>query len=167
MNNKLLSEEEVKEALNINKFSEMTKEKIMEFASLIPHMDKEVAIAIINQFPAFADAAKIIVAEYKSFCDDVIKENEFSQRQTIDSYRVILDSLSELLQKEELSFDERIYITEKMIYVGDEISKKDTENKIFLKHIHEITGKIVVFTIMIMAGVLGLKVSGKIPKLSH
>jgi hypothetical protein len=29
------------------------KKKIMEFASLIPNMDKDVAISIINQFPAY------------------------------------------------------------------------------------------------------------------
>lgn len=48
----LVSEEQVKDALQINKFSELSKDKIMEFVSLIPNMDKEVAIAIINQFPA-------------------------------------------------------------------------------------------------------------------
>lgn len=42
----LVSEEQVKEALQINKFCEISKDKIMEFVSLIPNMDKEVAIAI-------------------------------------------------------------------------------------------------------------------------
>lgn len=44
----LVSEEQVKEALQISKFSEISKDKFMEFVSLIPHMDKNVAIAIIN-----------------------------------------------------------------------------------------------------------------------
>lgn len=32
----LVSEEQVKDALQINKFSELSKDKIMEFVSLIP-----------------------------------------------------------------------------------------------------------------------------------
>ena len=66
----LVSEEQVKDALQINKFSEISKDKIMEFVSLIPNMDKEVAIAIINQFPAYADSANNMVAQLNDMCDN-------------------------------------------------------------------------------------------------
>ena len=47
-----VSEEAVKRALNIDSFRNLSKDKIMQFASMIPYMDKDVAIAIITQFPA-------------------------------------------------------------------------------------------------------------------
>lgn len=50
-----VSEDTVKRALKIDSFRNLSKDKIMQFASMIPYMDKEVAIAIINQFPEFAD----------------------------------------------------------------------------------------------------------------
>ena len=45
-----VSEKSVKQALGIDSFRNLSKDKIMEFASMIPYMDKDVAIAIINQF---------------------------------------------------------------------------------------------------------------------
>lgn len=48
---KYVSEDAVKRALKIDSFRNLSKDKIMQFASMIPYMDKEVAIAIINQFP--------------------------------------------------------------------------------------------------------------------
>ena len=50
-----VNEKAVKRALGIDSFRNVSKDKIMEFASLIPYMDKDVAIAIINQFPVYAD----------------------------------------------------------------------------------------------------------------
>lgn len=95
----LVSEEQVKDALQINKFSELSKDKIMEFVSLIPNMDKEVAIAIINQFPAYADSANNMVAQLNDMCDNVIKDNNSSQKDAVEAYKVILQDLSELLKK--------------------------------------------------------------------
>ena len=43
-----VSENAVKRALKIDSFRNLSKDKIMQFASMIPYMDKEVAIAIIN-----------------------------------------------------------------------------------------------------------------------
>ena len=54
MSKTLVSVEEVKNALKIDSFRNLSKDKIMEFVSLIPNMDKEVAINIIEQYPAFA-----------------------------------------------------------------------------------------------------------------
>lgn len=45
---KYLSENAVKRALKIDSFRNLSKDKIMQFASMIPYMDKEVAIAIIS-----------------------------------------------------------------------------------------------------------------------
>lgn len=46
----LVSEEQVKDALQINKFSELSKDKIMEFVSLYLNMDKEVAMLLLISF---------------------------------------------------------------------------------------------------------------------
>ena len=41
------SEEAVKKALKIESFRNLTKDKVMEFTSMIPYMEKEVALEII------------------------------------------------------------------------------------------------------------------------
>ena len=43
------SEEAVKKALKIESFRNLTKDKVMEFTSMIPYMEKEVALEIIKQ----------------------------------------------------------------------------------------------------------------------
>ena len=152
----LVSEEQVKDALQINKFSEISKDKIMEFVSLIPNMDKEVAIAIINQFPAYA--------QLNVMCDNVIKDNNSSQKDAVEAYKMILQDLSELLKKEDISKEERDEITEKMILVADKISAKDTENKDFLNGIIKYGIPIVGGALLLGAAILGVNVKGtKIP----
>ena len=59
-----VSEEAVKHALKIDSFRNLSKDKVMQFASMIPYMDKEVAIAIINQFPVYADFGKAAIEQY-------------------------------------------------------------------------------------------------------
>ena len=56
-----VSETSVKKALKIDNFRNLSKDKIMQFVSMIPYIDKEVAIAIINQFPEFVDFGKVKV----------------------------------------------------------------------------------------------------------
>lgn len=160
----LVSEEQVKDALQINKFSELSKDKIMEFVSLIPNMDKEVAIAIINQLPAYADSANNMVTQLNDMCDNVIKDNNSSQKDAVEAYKVILQDLSELLKKEDISKEERDEITEKMILVADKISAKDTENKDFLNGIIKYGVPIVGGALLLGATILGVNVKGtKIP----
>ena len=55
---KILIEQQVKDVLQIDLFRNLSKEEIMEFASLIPNMDKDVAISIINWFPKYAESSK-------------------------------------------------------------------------------------------------------------
>ncbi len=58
MSKKIMDEKEVKEILKIDDFRKMSKNKIVEFVSMLPKMDKEVALASINKFPNYAVMAK-------------------------------------------------------------------------------------------------------------
>ena len=74
----LVTEEAVKEALQIDSFRNLSKDKIMQFASMIPNMDKDVAISIINQFPSYAESAISMVEQLKNTCDSAIEANKDS-----------------------------------------------------------------------------------------
>lgn len=102
MNKNLVSVDEVKRALNIDDFRKISKDKIMEFASLIPRMDKEVAIEIIKQFPSFVDFASTSINQLKLLVEEGIKSNEDSNKTSLEAYRKVLDELSILLQKNTL-----------------------------------------------------------------
>lgn len=168
MSNRIVSEAEVKKALAINNFREVSKEKLMDFISLIPNMDKEVAISVISQFPTYADYAKNIVSTLSDMCDGILAKNNNSQAEIVSAYRIILDELSELLKKDDLSSEERNDITEKMILVTNKMSEKDTENKEWLAGVMKYGVSVISLTLIVGATILGVNIKGKnIPSLKN
>ena len=122
-----VNEKAVKRALGIDSFRNVSKDKIMEFASLIPYMDKDVAIAIINQFPVYADFGKATIEQYTQACSNILEKNKESQMAVINGYQTILDALAKRIEKENISEIERKSITE------DKIAEADLQNKNFLE----------------------------------
>lgn len=166
MSKAFVSVEEVKNALKIDSFRNLSKDKIMEFVSLIPNMDKEVAIKIIEQYPAFAKLSESMVAQLNKMCDTALEKNEESQRLTIQAYKQILDELSNQLHMEDISKEEREKITKQMIEIADKISVKDTENKAFIDKMVKYSTGFAIGALVLGAAILGVNIKGKdIPKL--
>jgi len=162
----MVTENEVKKALAIDSFRNMSKDKIIEFVSAIPNMDKDVAIKIIDQFPTYTESANNMIAQLNTMCNNVMKENGESQKEAIEAYKKILDDLGDLLKKDIITAEERVKITEQMITVADRISAKDTENKDFLNGIIKYGVPIIGGALVLGAAILGVNVKGtKIPTL--
>ena len=166
MMGKLVNEEEVKNALKIDSFRNLSKSKIMEFVSLIPNMDKEVAIKIIEQYPTFAAMSEVMVEQLSKMCDAALQKNEDSQKMTIQAYQKIIDELSLQLQRGELSKEEKEELIRRMIELADRISDKDTENKAFIDKMVKYKAAFAVGVVLLGAAILGVSVKGDgIPKL--
>jgi predicted unusual protein kinase regulating ubiquinone biosynthesis (AarF/ABC1/UbiB family) len=164
----MTSTEDVKKALKINSFCDLSKDKIMEFVSAIPNMDKDVAIKIIEQFPTYAEAATTMLTQLNTMCDNVLRENGASQKEAIEAYKKILDDLGEILKKDDISPEERTAITDRMVTIADKISLKDTENKEFLSNVIKYGSSIVGGALILGAIILGVKGKGtKIPTLNN
>ena len=161
MSNKLITEEDVKKALGVKSFRDVSKDKIKDFISLIPNMDKDVAIAIVNQFPAYAEFASTTITELKNICDTTMKSNDASQMESISAYRKILDDLGEVLKKDEITAEERDSISNKMIMVADKIALKDTENKDFIAGLVKYGVPVLASALVIGATILGVNIKGK------
>ena len=161
MSRRLLTEDGVKKALAITNFRNISKEKIMEFASLIPNMDKDVATTIINQFPTYKDFAVSTITILKEMCDSALEKNDSSQKETISAYRKILDDLGEILKRDDISIEERDSISNKMIMIADKIALKDTENKNFIAGIVKYSVPIIGSALVIGATILGINIKGK------
>ena len=133
MSQYLVSEEQVKKALQIDSFRNLSKDKIVEFASLIPHMDKDVAIAIINQFPAYVESSRNMIEQYNAMCDKVLQSNDDSRKDAVMAYKTILDDLSILLKQDGITPEQQEKITDKMILVADKIADLHEDNRNFLE----------------------------------
>ncbi|MBC5745623.1 hypothetical protein FMM74_019150 [Lachnospiraceae bacterium MD308] len=146
-----ISEKAVKRALKIDSFRNLSKDKVMQFASMIPYTDKEVAIAIINQFPIFADFGKTAISCYVQMCDNILNRNQEVQNAAVQGYQTILDTLSRRMERENITEEERKNITEDMIRVADKIAEIDRQNKKFLERMW--SG--VIYGIPIITGIVG------------
>lgn len=162
----LLTEQQVKDALGVYDFQNLSQDQIEKIVSIIPAMDKEVAIAIMNQFPKYSESANAILAQLNVFYDRAMKSNDASQRDAVSTYRKILDDLSERIKKEDLTFKEKKEITNCMIDIADRIAEKDSENKKFLEKILKGVGvtlgtvALAVFFLLIAGGSKGSGRSG-------
>lgn len=162
----MVTENEVKKALAIDNFRNISKEKIMEFVSAIPNMDKDIAMKIIEQFPTYTESANNMIAQLNIMCSNAMKENGESQMEAILAYKKILDDLGEFLKKDTITAEERVQITEQMITVADRIAAKDTENKDFLNGIIKYGIPIIAGALILGAAILGVNIKGtKIPTL--
>ena len=65
MKRRHISEEKVKQILNIKDFRQVSKEKIANFVSMVPNLDREVVLKIIDQFPNFTSFADKVLVNLK------------------------------------------------------------------------------------------------------
>lgn len=164
----LVTEEQVKKALKISDFRYMSKDKIMEFASLIPQMDKEVAIAIINQFPNYVEYTLGVTEQLNKACDRVIQSNEQSQKEVVISYKFVLETIREELKRDDISTERRDELINEMINIADKISFKDTENKKWLQKTFTKVASVIWAAVLLGAVLLGANAKGnEIPSLDE
>lgn len=126
-----ISEAAALKKLDIPDFRHLTKDKVSQFVSLLPQMPPEVQKKALEQFPNFAKTVSGAVAEYKEIVLGVISSNDRS----MESYRAealsIINALEKLLERDDLSFEDKKYVTETLLKVHQMSHEKDSENKKF------------------------------------
>lgn len=152
------TEEEVKKALEVDGFTNPDQSTIQKFISLIPRTDKDVALSIIGQFSAYVEFSTAMLNQLNVLCDNALKSNDVSQRESISAYKQILDESAEALKDNTLSSEERDRIFERMLIVADRISAKDSENKQFINGILKYGVPVFGGLLAIGAALLGVKV---------
>ena len=154
---KLMSEEDVKKALNVKDFRSLSKDKIMDFVSIIPNIDKEIAISIINQFPNYAKLSKDMVGGMIGVCNKSLESSESGNKEVIETYKGILETLKEELNNGDLSTEDKKEINEKMIMIAEKIDFANDKHNKFIKDILNTVGGTIVGVILVGATILGLK----------
>jgi len=125
-------EVEIKQALGIDSWRNLSKDKVIQFASMMPDMDTEVAIKIIEQFPVFKDFAVDVVDSMEKAQEATLSANTTSQERVHQAFQEIREILKGELNKDDLSFEEKKYLIEQIQETGRQEFQKDSENKQFL-----------------------------------
>ena len=152
---KSLTEQKVLKKLDIVDFRHLTKDKVIAMASMLDKMDPDVAKKALEQFPEFSKTAKEMLIEYKDTLDKSLDLNN----ESVQSYYTLCNSIIETLQKqlenENLSFDERKYIIDKMLEISKMMGEKDSENKKFIATLAIIGAAVVGGISAVLATTLG------------
>lgn len=158
-----LTEQQVLKKLGISDFRHITKDKVMDFASMLQSMEPEVAKKALEQFPEFAKMTLEVMSEYKGVLEKSLDENSASSKQCFDIYNTVLDTLKTCVDKENLPFEEKKYYLDKMMEIAKMAESKDTENKKLNWGIISAGAVAVIAVVGIGASLLGGNTSFKLP----
>lgn len=94
-------------------------------------MDKDVATAIINQFPNYSQTVPEMANHLADICKNMLDSNEESTKTAVAAYQMVLDNFSEMLNRDELSFEEKQQVTSSMIDVADKLAEKNRKQELY------------------------------------
>ncbi|MFH9613119.1 hypothetical protein ACH4MM_05010 [Streptomyces pratensis] len=123
------SEDEIKQALGIESWRNLSKDKVIRLAAMVPDMGTEVALKVVEQFPAFRDLARDAVDAMKNAHESTLSANKESQEYVYLALQDVRETLKGELDKDGLSWENRHYLIEGMRENGRQVCQKDSENK--------------------------------------
>ena len=127
---------------------------------------KVLAKKAIEQFPTYAGTVKEIVSEYKGFLEKAFADNAESVQSYYAICNSILNTLSNMLEQDNVSLDEKKYFIDQMLEVESRVGQKDTENKKHWLKIIGLTSAVIITCIGGLAAVLGANSGMSLPNLS-
>lgn len=154
------SEEAVKKALKIESFRNLTKDKVMEFTSMIPYMEKEVALEIIKQFPVYVEFVESAIENYTQLCKTILETNKEEYEQAVHAHQYVLETFANQLEQENLTEEERRDFSEKMIEEADKITELYLQQQKFHERVFKTIGGVVTLALGVTVTMLGLKAIG-------
>ncbi|WP_405908991.1 hypothetical protein OG742_32260 [Streptomyces sp. NBC_00828] len=125
-------EDEIKHALGIDSWRNLSKDKMIRFVAMMPDMGTEVALKIVEQFPVFKDFALNVVDAMKKSHESTLSANKQSQEHVHRAFQDFRETLKNELDKGDLTWEQKRELIEKMQEAVREESQKDSENKRFL-----------------------------------
>ncbi len=149
------SEDAVLKILDIPDFRHLTKDKAIEFVSMIPQMDPQVATKALEQFPQLKDAALGMAKDYKEAMVKAIDADNEDAKPLYATINAIIDSLQKELDKEEITTQERHFIIEQMKELAQLQRQAHKDNQNFKLKIMGIGGGVVAVLGMALVAVLG------------
>lgn len=156
---KLMNEKKVLRKLGIPDFRYMTMDLVGKFTEMVPHMDREVAMKAMDQFPEFVSFSKEMVSHIQMSVDKVLD----SSNQSVQHFYSYCDEINHQLWEcynNSDTMEERHAIMNNIMVLMDVMDRKDSEQKHFLTNLVGIVaGAVTVVTVGAIA-VLGVKVSG-------
>lgn len=151
----LISESQLLRQFNIPDFRHLTKDHVLELASSIHKLDPEVAKKVIEQFPEFSKSALEGLTDFKETTIDVLNREDRSTKDFIEVCNREIDILESCIS-EDLNFDQKIEILDRIDSVRESVSEHTKEKRRF--HFGTIIASVV--TVLGAIGILAQALGG-------
>lgn len=145
--------------LGIPDVQHMTKDKIMEFAKIIPKMNPKTAKEAISQFPNFKELATTLVDQYMCLLNAALQENRLNQETLYKECSQTLDAFRSELMQENLTDEEQDRTEARMIEVIQIMEKSMSEDRTLKMFIIKSASTVILIAFIICAALLGEKVN--------
>lgn len=129
---KYKDELQIMKQLGIDSWRNLSKDKIIKFSAMMPDMDKEVMMKIIDKFPEFRLFAKDVLNNFEATYKSTLDANNENQKDIHNMFNDLRRILEDQLNKEEISFEEKKYYIDKLFECRDKEIQHDIINKKFL-----------------------------------
>ncbi len=152
---KTWSEEKLLKKLGIDDFGEMTEDMVPSLISMSDKINSETFRSIMEQCPDFANFSKEMAAEYKDTLDKALTQNDESMKNYYSAGTKIIDSLQKMLDDDNLTFEEKQIIIDKMTVLHNNMFLKDSENKRFLYSVAAVASVGLIAVATVAAAIFG------------
>lgn len=126
------SEDDAKKALNISTWRELSKDKFMEFTSMLPDLSENVQKKIIEQIPHFRALATDSVQAIGESFGAALTSSDSSTDRVHAAHEEWRAALIGMLNEPELTFEQKMEIADR---IGETVrgqSAQDTKHKSFI-----------------------------------
>lgn len=155
------TEMQVLKKLDIPDFRHLTKDKVIEFATMVPQMNPEVAKKALEQFPNFASTSLDVMKEYRTLLEKSMEQDQESAQICYDMYGRVMAALEKILEEDSLTFEEKTYILSEMKQVADEVSHKDLEKTNARMKVISIAGGFAAAVVAVLGTAIGVNLASR------
>lgn len=133
---KYKNELQIKKALGVENWRNLSKDKVIRFAALMPDMDKEVMLEIIKSFPEFTKYGNDLMESLKETILKSMDKNSEDYQMSLAIIKETQSICKEQLNRTDLSDEERILIWNNLMEVTKMIPAMDKDNKKFYEFLN-------------------------------
>lgn len=161
------SEVELKHALGIESWRNLSKDTFFRFLEKMPDTDPEVALRLIGQIPEITTLARAVLDDASSAHEATLASNERGQEMVHQFHMEHLAILRSELDRD-LSDEQRLHVWEQIREVNANVIQSNTEHRRFLsEQFDKRLATAVAASAAILTVVVSAARSGNIPRLGR
>jgi hypothetical protein len=131
----------------------LSRDKVLQFASMLPEMDRDVALQVIEQFPEFRLLALDALSAAEQQAGAIVEANQQGQEKVHSAFADVRRILEAELGRDGLTREDRWRILQMINETAERQLQADSENKRFMD---SVLGKVA------MVGVAAVALGGAV-----